>query len=471
MRWAIITLLLVTVVGCGAAVPMEKDEAFRFSVEAVQNEAFVKGAKAAWQFIKAADPDDPRYDRGLRLVARSAEGLGLNFAASMIYRQIAQIRRNMELVPDALQGIERIVQQGVYDEDILITSFIASEEFGDLPDDVQAFVNFYQGLDLAKRGERDWAEVRFAMLPENHYYAARAEYVRAVQLVADGNFYKARKKLELLKDHPAYNFDLSKDVERTLARIAFEEERFEDALTHFGVLKKLAPNDPEIILEMAWTYYYLGDSRKTLGLLTAFDAPVHRSYISPERYLLEALALRRLCQFGAAREAAVRLEKKHSNSLTSLRRGVLPEDIPELRTAAKQRGFSRNNTKFTDRIDDEIALLEDLNGTLGDDLHDFLKNLYQRGLEESRKREEELLRSDIVELTEELLAAEEGVRLIVHELGVSMLRGRRRPPGAVEKPAVEIPITGDRVFYPFEGEYWTDELDGLVVIAEDRCID
>jgi hypothetical protein len=359
----------------------------------------------------------------------------------------------------------------VYDEEILVTSFVASEEFGDLPDDVQAFINYYQGLDLAKRGEREWAEVRFNRIPENHLYAAKAEYVRTVQLVADGNFYKAKKKLEILKEHPAYDFELSKDVERTLARIAFEEERFEDALNHFGVLKKLAPNDPEIILEMAWTYYYLGDSRKTLGLLTAFDAPVHRSYISPERYLLEALALRRLCQFGAARRAAVRLETKHNKSLTMLRHGTLPEDIPALRKAAKQRGFSKQNTKLTDRIVYEIEILEELDGSLGKSLYAYLSDLYERGLEESRKREEELLRQDIRELSDELLAAEEGVRLIVHELGVSMLRGRRRPPGAVEKPAVEIPITGDRVFYPFEGEYWTDELDGLVVIAEDRCID
>ena len=81
------------------------------------------------------------------------------------------------------------------------------------------------------------------------------------------------------------------------------------------------------------------------------------------------------------------------------------------------------------------------------------------------------MRQDIAELTEELLSAREEVRVIVHELGVSMLRGRRRQPGAVEKPEVEVPITGDRVFYPFQGEYWTDELDGLIVIAEDRCID
>jgi hypothetical protein len=148
----------------------------------------------------------------------------------------------------------------------------------------------------------------------------------------------------------------------------------------------MAPDDPEILLEMAWTHFYLGDSRKCLGLLIALDAPVHATYISPERFLLEALALRRLCQFGAAREAATRLEAKYEASLTALAAGTLPQDIPEMRT-------------------------------------------------------------------------------------VALLRGRRRPFGASEKPTVDVPLTGDRVFYPFSGEYWTDELDDLLVIAEDRCID
>jgi tetratricopeptide (TPR) repeat protein len=389
----------------------------------------------------------------------------------MIYRQIAQVRRNMELVPEAIKGLERIVSAGIYDEDTIVTSFIAAEEFGDLPEDVQSFVDFYQGLDLARRGEYDWAEVRFSRLPEKQLYAAKAEYVRAVHLVAEGDFYAAEKKLERLKKHPALDDALSKDVERSLARLAFEEERFKDALTHFETLKKLAPNDPEIILEMAWTYYYLGDSRKTLGLLTALDAPVHETYMSPERYLLEALALRRLCQFAEAREAAVRLEKKHGAELTALSKGSLPDNIAALRTAAKQRGFSRANTKMTDRIVYEMSILDSLSDKFGESLYAFMTRLYSRGLAEAKRREEEFLRQDIADLTEELLSAQEGVRLIVHELGVSMLRGRRRPAGALEKPPVEVPITGERVFYPFEGEYWTDELDGLVVIAEDRCID
>jgi tetratricopeptide (TPR) repeat protein len=458
-------------VACGGGAPIHKDQAFSVAVEAVQRESFEEGARAAWIFLDGADPDDPRYDRGLRLLARSAEGLELTWSAGMIYRQIAQVRRNMELVPDAMRGLERIVSSEVYDEDTLITSFIASEEFSDLPRDVQAFVDFQQGLDLARRGADEWAEERFARLPAKSPYAAAAEYVRIVRLVAEGEFPEARTRLEELREKEYLSPELQRDVERTLARLAFEEERFADALKHFETLRDLAPDDPEILLEMAWTHYYLGDSRKTLGLLTALDAPVHRKYISPERYLLEALALRRLCQFGAAREAAVRLERRYEGSLKDLSVGELPREIPEMRAAARLRGRSRANAKFMVRLEHEIAILEGLGEDLGAGLFKYLGDLYQRGLDEAARREEELIGADLADLTEELLAAREGVRLIVHELGVSLLRGRRRPAGAEERPAVEVPLTGDRVFYPFAGEFWTDELDDLLVIAEDRCID
>ncbi len=464
-------LAAIIALGCVAQVPAQKDQAFTFAVEAVQNNQFIEGAKAGWTFIDAADPDDPRYDRGLRLVARSLEGLGLTWAASMIYRRIAAVRRNVEIVPDAIRGLERIVNSEVYDEDMLITSFIAAEEFGDLPQDVQAFVDFHHGLDLARRGADKWAEVRFAKLPASSPYAQEADYVRAVRLVAEGEYHEARKKLESLRKTSPIPQTLIREVERTLARLAFEEERYEDALKHFEALKELAPDDPEILLEMAWTRFYLGDSRKALGLLIALDAPVHSTYISPERYLLEALALRRLCQFGAAREAAVRLERRFSASFEELSKGTLPAEIEEMRAAAKLRGRSRGNARFLEHLELEISTLASLSTQFGPKLFSYLEGLYARGFNEGRNREEELIGEDLNDLAEELLAAREGVRLIVHELGVSLLRGRRRPAGAEEKPAVDVPITGDRVFYPFQGEYWTDELDDLVVIAEDRCID
>ncbi|MDJ0764032.1 MAG: hypothetical protein QNJ97_13705 [Myxococcota bacterium] len=464
-------LLTLSLLGCATTVPTQKDAAFSFAVEAVSEKSYTDGAKAAWLFIDAADPDDPRYDRGLRLLARSAEELELFWAAGMLYREIAQARRNMELVPDALRGLERLKTVGAYDEDTFITAFIAGETFGELPRDLRAFVDYEQGLDLARRGADEWSKKRFNSIPQDSPYHERAAYVQSVRFVAEGQIGSAREILNQLGEQEDLEQELKLDVERTLARLAFEEEDFSVALDHFETLKELAPDDPDILLEMAWTHYYLGDSRKTLGLLVALDAPVHQSYISPERYLLEALALRRLCQFGAARQAAVGLERKYAESLRMLSQGILPQDIPEMRAAAQRRGQSKANARFLARLHSEKELVQSLSDDLGSALAAYLHNLYSRGLAEAGRRERETINADLDALTEELLAAREGVRLIVHELGVSLLRGRRRPAGALEKPAVDVPLTGELVFYSFGGEYWTDEMDDLVVIAEDRCID
>ena len=86
-------------------------------------------------------------------------------------------------------------------------------------------------------------------------------------------------------------------------------------------------------------------------------------------------------------------------------------------------------------------------------------------------RRERALRVEIQRLTDELLSAEEGVRLITHELGVALLRGRKPPQGRGPIPPVGEIAEANQVVYSFNGEFWTDELDELIVAAEDRCID
>ncbi len=141
--------------------PVDKDVVFSTAVDQLQHENYLEAANAAWEFLQVSTTDDPRYDRGQRLLTQAAEGMGLEWAAAMLYRDIAKARRNVELLPDAILGLQRIVETGVYDEDMLVTSFLASEDFGHLPDEVGGFVHFYKGLDLARRGRDDWAEVHF----------------------------------------------------------------------------------------------------------------------------------------------------------------------------------------------------------------------------------------------------------------------------------------------------------------------
>lgn len=485
------TAALIAGAGCG--VPQDRREAYSFAVEAQQREQPEQAAAAAEVYLQGASPDDPRYDRALMIIGRACEQMGLTYAASVIYREVAMAGRNMELLPDALRGLERIVRTGRYDEDQIIRGFVAGSEFAHMPDDVQGFLSYYQGLDSIRRGFDGWGQQQFAQIDEESDYHWRAVYVQAVRAIAASELDDGRQLLEwmleqesedaehhdllwrdlIIRTHSNVRLpdDLQVETHRTLARLAFEERRYEEAMHQYEQIRELAPDDPEILLEMAWTYFYLGDSRRALGRLIALDAPIHRGYIAPERYVLEAFCLRRLCQFGAARQAAVRLWQRHGDALDNLLEGVPVTESPALRRAARRRQSTIDVARFRVQIEREQDALEDRSAQLSDEAYERLSTIYDRGLVEARIREDGALEQETRTLAAELLNAEEGVRLVVHELGVSMLRGRRRPHGAAEESAEEIPAGGDRVFYGFTGEFWTDELDELVVQAEDRCID
>ena len=78
----------------------------------------------------------------------------------------------------------------------------------------------------------------------------------------------------------------------------------------------------------------------------------------------------------------------------------------------------------------------------------------------------------LIAVADDLLAADEGVRLILHELGVALLRGRRGSEDTTGALAQEDPFDPEaQVQFTFNGEFWTDELDDLVVKMEDRCIE
>ena len=449
----------------------DREDAFARSVAAMQSADPATGMAAAWQWLEGATRDDPNYDRALLLLGRNAEALGLRYAASLWYLEIARARRDAELVPPALAGLDRIITTSPHDEETLVRGFLSATELLGLPASQAPFLEFHQGLDDARKKLYEWAEKHFQKIPAGSPYHARAEYVRAVQAVARQDLDEAQARLERLLDRRDLPEDVSLDARQSLARLHYHGGRFDRALSFYQDQRELAPYDPELLLEMAWTYYHLGDSRRALGLLVSLDAPIYQDLIAPQRFLLEALCLRRLCQFGPARNAAVRLQARYGDALEDLRGGTAPVDSKALRAAGRHRGLLKGATAHHDRLVVEQAAADDAEGRLGESLHGFLRELYASGLDNAERRVREVGSTELEELAAELLEAEEGVRLTLHELSVGILRGRSRPEGPPEPPPESIEASRSRVVFIFDGEFWTDELDSLAVVLEDRCID
>lgn len=449
-----------------------REDVFAQAVESSLEDEHHLAAAAAYHYFKGSNIDDPRYDRAQRLMAISAERLGLTYAASLWYLDIARSRRDVTLVSEAVRGLERIMTHGPYDQQTIMRGFIARAEISGLSADQLAFISYYQGLDSVQQGLNEWADQVFERIPDSSAYKHRATYVQILRSLAKYELDETKKALEaLLKKSPVPR-DLKLEINRTLARIAFEQARYKDALTRYQSLRQSAPDDPGLLLEMAWTHYYLGEYQRALGLLLALDAPAYGGLIAPERYLLEAMSLRKLCQFEPAQRAATRLRLRHGQAIKDLYAGVPIQRSKALRRAARQRADGRDIALFRKRLLIERKMLDGLEGELGKELTDGLKALYDAGIAEINRREDAELEPVLVAVADDLLAADEGVRLILHELGVALLRGRRQGETSLGVAASEAPFDPEtQVQYTFNGEFWTDELDDLVVKMEDRCIE
>ncbi len=459
-------LLALALTAC-SAVRSSASTGLTAALEAGSHDHHSRAAAEAWRFLQQAPEDDARRVRATQILAENLEQLHLSSAAALLYRQIASERKDLEVVPDAMRGLERVLG-GPHDTDWLLTSFLAADDHGFLPQGIDAFVAYHQSLDLLRRGELAWAEARMADITDGPY-EAEARYARATRHVVDGEDAAAATIFEGLLT-TEIGPDLRYRAALAAARLAYGRDEAEAALRYYEQAREHGLT-PEVLLEMAWTHWQLDRPREALGLLVALRAPVHAHFVAPDSYILQALVLRRLCQHDALVATASALFEDHGDVLDALDHGAAPHRIEALRRAAAFRSASRPLDRATRRLAweaDSLARVHD------PDLRSWLTKAYA-GLEASlRPRAEAQLAVDAHQLAEELVAAEDAVSLMLHELGVAMVRGRRHPDGALPLAAAERPaLTGaqPRVAFPFDGEYWTDELDDLVVLAEDRCID
>src|SRR5687768_6759014 len=93
--------------GCGGATFDEaRESSYGRAVEASVEEEWADSAREAHAYLRTATPEDERYDRAIMLMARGLERVGLSHAAALWYLEVAEARRNVELVDDAVGGLE-----------------------------------------------------------------------------------------------------------------------------------------------------------------------------------------------------------------------------------------------------------------------------------------------------------------------------------------------------------------------------
>ncbi len=271
--------------------------------------------------------------------------------------------------------------------------------------------------------------------------------------------------------------------------------RLREAMDAWGHVPVASPRFAEAFLEESWALYVAGQPARALGHLHALEAPRLRARADPEALVLRAIIQLEHCQWAAAERAVIELHARYGPVLeggeVALRHARTNEDAFRL-LAAVRAGRSRapravrprlrdalGDRELTRRLEGARAIAEErrrlaglsleapLEAGIAARLDGRLGTLEAGAIDRVGERTRAQLRAMVDDLRERISRMD----TVEIELSTATRRALGRPPGPPMGPPEGGPIVavqgGQR--WPFEGEFWPDELPHYEQRIESRC--
>ncbi len=333
----------------------------------------------------------------------------------------------------------------------------------------------------------------FAMVPTTSPFYARAKFMEGITYVRS---YQARPAsdafktlLRVARDAPATNE--IKDFEElsilSLARVFYSTSQFDLSIKYYDLIPPESPNWLDSLFESAWSHFQKNNFSKALGNIHTLNAPYFDTQFFPESMILRAVIYFQNCLYDRSAEAIKEFNGKYPplrNQLNALLRQYkdpaelfefaqkirggsagLSDEIQRIAKAALSDKTVIKSFAYVDELDRELKQVQAADpawkataiaGVVLQDLT-LQKSLAQNeagGLAQRR-----LLRvsQEIQELIKQAIKVEyETINGQKDKLEASLRNEQVVPANYTEQ--VHITPDDEHYFWPFDGQYWRDEL-------------
>lgn len=287
-----------------------------------------------------------------------------------------------------------------------------------------------------------------------------------------------------------------------LARIAYEAENFDAAIYYYRKVPRGSIRAPVAFYEMAWTYLLKGDYSRALGAFHALHSPYFAKNFYPELWILEARAFSDLCRYDQAKKALEMFDRQVGPLMEPLKRFMAAQGSPEDYFNNFVASFEGNgavslprelaypvlsNPEFYNvyktirQIEYEQREFERYKDRLGNFGAEMLAKLAvlrkDRVFEAGVKIQQILKDLDVAMVDAQTRATEIEIDINAAAIDKMALEAKRLAGEAVEEevqgpqvrggsPAI---IGGDKEVWPFQGEYWIDEVEYYRSYLTSQC--
>ncbi len=328
-----------------------------------------------------------------------------------------------------------------------------------------------------------------------------AREVAGLAALAAGDSAGATREFMAIVDLPVRRGDAAAAGRRDkawlqLARLAYQGGDDALAARLYERVGRGAPEWLDALFEASWAHFRRGEDEKALGNLLTLHAPFFQERFFPESFVLKALVLYENCRYADARRALVEFQQRYQPLHDALAQALVALPTPQSASDLIARGPVGLQQMIPAPAREEVARLEqagDLRAAMAaaaqlareidsiDRRPEPFRNsaLIARVAPLARKARARLLETAGRRLLARLAAERTTLReLIGQSLRLSYeIAGREKelagaaPDAAlIAQPHKDPPqVADDEELWPFQGEYWRDELGSYRYQLGQRC--
>jgi hypothetical protein len=281
-----------------------------------------------------------------------------------------------------------------------------------------------------------------------------------------------------------------------LARIHYQNRQNRYAIFYYGKMPWGGRRWLEGLWEASYAHYRIGDYEKTLGNLLTLQSPYFKDEYFPESYVLKAIVYYENCRYPEARQVLEQLSSIYDPvyaELTKLTaRSRTPDAYHDLVRAAAGGPVGRKVLKIAQTDQNVARLVESIDAmahemdaelggrraefresALGKELHDRLSADRAALVEEAGQRMRGKLEYERDELRQ-LLAQALRIQIEVSRKEREALEGSLAKGSQVEVVRdlkYSHAVSDEHLYWPYEGEFWRDELGTYSYTLTKGCKD
>jgi len=441
---------------------------FLAGYELFKDARFDKACPYLYRYTSAYTPDAPDYEWAEFFLGVSLMKLGYTHAASDILARLVSRKPNPRIVEYSMEIFETLSRTQPFDSDLIITQTVCDQEFGYAEGNLSDFINYHQGVYDWEHGFMSWGDEHFARIKPGTYYHYKYLNQKALLKIYQNKPEEAVPLLEQMLSSACTDEPLKDEARRTLARLLYEQGKFTESDRLYQAIEENILAQSQNLLERAWAHYRLGNPEKAMGLLYAFEAPSFRNSLTPEYYMLKSFIYKDVCHYQSALEVVDEFKGHYGASLTGIyRRGKMSENN-ELLLLLLNRKSIKQTWDFIGLLEKERSRCADFKGGGTDEFFTYLDGIYALKIQQSTSRLKAQIEPEYEKYADALLQYEEEAHLMAYEIGLDMYqRVNQYHYAQDEKP--DRNTSQGIVVYPFQGEFWNDELAALKVVLPNKC--